>query len=100
MAFLSLRKRHFVLLALTGLWAAASADTATSRIVVAANKFLSTLSERQRKTVLFAFDDEKQRQRWSNFPVSFVPRGGISLKEMNAAQREAAMGLVASMLSR
>ncbi|MBV8807230.1 MAG: DUF3500 domain-containing protein [Acidobacteriaceae bacterium] len=74
-------------------------QTATSRIVSAANTFLSTLDEKQRQTVLFAFDDEEQRKRWSNLPVSFVPRGSISLKEMNASQRAAAMALVASALS-
>jgi hypothetical protein len=73
--------------------------TATSQIVSAANNFLATLDDKQRQTVLFAFDDEKQRQRWSNLPVSFVPRGGISLKEMNSAQRFAAMALLSSALS-
>ena len=77
----------------------AIAQTATSRIVTAANKFLSTLDEKQRQTVLFSFDDEEQRKRWSNFPVSFVRRGGISLKEMSSVQRSAAMALVASALS-
>jgi Protein of unknown function (DUF3500) len=78
---------------------AATAETATARIVTAANTFLSTLNDKQRQTVLFASDDEKQRQRWSNLPTGFVPRGGISLKEMNTAQRTAAMALVSSALS-
>src|SRR5271155_1847632 len=78
----------------------ATAQTATSRVVSAANTFLSTLDEKQRQSVLYAFDDEKQRANWSNFPVSFVPRGGISLKDMRAAQRSAAMALVSSALSR
>jgi hypothetical protein len=79
---------------------ASMAQTATSRIVSAANTFLSTLNEQQRRSVLFAFDDEQQRQRWSNFPTVMVPRGGISLKEMNPAQRSAAMALVSSALSK
>src|SRR5579871_6289884 len=78
----------------------ATAQTATSRIVKAANGFLATLNEKQRQSVLFAFDDEQQRARWSNFPTGFVPRGGISLKEMNSTQRAAAMALVSSALSR
>jgi hypothetical protein len=78
----------------------AAAQTATSRIVSAANTFLSALDEKQRQSVMFAFDDEKQRARWSNLPVSFVPRGGLSLKEMNAAQRSAVLALVSSALSR
>ncbi|HWC16041.1 MAG TPA: DUF3500 domain-containing protein [Terriglobales bacterium] len=79
---------------------AARAETQTSRIVSAANTFLSTLNEMQRQKVLFAFDDDKQRARWSNFPVVMVSRGGISLKEMTETQRSAALILVASALSR
>src|SRR5437667_10838208 len=79
---------------------AAAAQTATSRIVSAANTFLSALDEKQRQSVLFAFDDDKQRANWSNFPTSFVPRAGLSLKELNTAQRSAALALVSSALSR
>jgi len=77
-----------------------TAQEATARMVRAADAFLSTLSEAQRQRVLFAFDDEKQRSNWSNLPTTFVPRGGINLKQMNAAQRSAAMALVASALSK
>ncbi|HEV7506673.1 MAG TPA: DUF3500 domain-containing protein [Thermoanaerobaculia bacterium] len=90
------------LLTVAGIWfsaTAATAPTATARIVSAANTFLSTLDAKQRQSVLFAFGDEKQRARWSNFPTGLVPRGGISLKEMNPAQRSAAMTLVSSALS-
>ena len=86
-----------ILLPLTA--AMAPAQTATSRIVGAAETFLPTLDQKQRQAVLFPFDDDQQRARWSNLPTSFVPRGGISLKEMNPAQRSAAMALVASALS-
>jgi Protein of unknown function (DUF3500) len=79
---------------------AAMAQTATSRIVGAANTFLSTLDQKQRQRVLFAFDDDKQRARWSNFPVEMVPRAGLSMGELSAAQRSAALALVSSMLSR
>lgn len=79
---------------------AATAQTPTARIVAAANKFLSTLSESQRKTVLFAFDDDQQRGRWSNLPLRSVPRAGVSMGELNAVQREAAMALLAATLSR
>ena len=76
----------------------AQQQTVTSRIVSAANSFLGTLDQKQRQSVLYAFDDQDQRRRWSNFPVAMVPRGGISLKEMNATQSAAAMALVASAL--
>jgi hypothetical protein len=88
-------------LALICSWVTATAaETATSRIVSAANTFLSTFDDKQRQSVLlFPFDDQKQRANWSNLPVTFVPRAGISLKDMNAAQRSAALALVSSALS-
>jgi Protein of unknown function (DUF3500) len=79
---------------------AALAQTTTSRIVKAANAFLSTLDQKQRQSVLFAFDDAKQRVRWSNLPVMMVPRAGLSLGELNPAQRSAAMAVVSSALSK
>ena len=87
----------FVLICLSAIDAAAR--TSTSQIVAAAGTFLSTLDQKQRQAVLFAFDDEKLRARWSNFPVQMVPRAGISLKAMTDAQRTAAMALVSSALS-
>ncbi len=78
---------------------AIAAQTPTSRTVSSANAFLSTLEDKQRQRVLFAFDDAKQRANWSNLPVTFVPRAGLSLKDLNPAQRSAALALVASVLS-
>ena len=78
---------------------ASMAQTATSKIVNAANTFLGTLEPQQRQRVLFAFDDEKQRVRWSNLPVRMVPRAGLSMGELSAAQRAAAMAMVGSALS-
>ena len=63
-----------VLFSLSG----AAAETATTRIVGAANSFLSTLDDKQRRSVLFAFDDEQQRKRWSNFPIALCRAAGIS----------------------
>ena len=48
------------------------AQTKTAEIVSAADKFLATLSPEQRQKVLYAYDDAKQRARWSNFPTGFV----------------------------
>jgi hypothetical protein len=79
--------------------APAFAQVATPRIVAAANAFLSTLDEKQRASVLFSFDDQDQRKRWSNFPITMVPRAGVGLKDMTEPQRKAAMALVASVLS-
>ena len=72
----------------------AVAQTATSKIVSAANAFLATLDQKQRQSVQYAFDDDAQRARWSNFPTGFVPRGGIALKDMTPAQHTAAMAIV------
>jgi hypothetical protein len=77
----------------------AVAETATSRILNAANAFLSTLDGKQRQSVLFSFDDEAQRKRWSNLPTGAVPRAGISLKEMTPAQSSAVMALLSTALS-
>jgi hypothetical protein len=71
----------------------------TARIVVAANRFLATLDQQQRKNVLFAFDDEAQRTRWSNFPVRMTPRAGLKMGDLSATQRSAAMSLLATVLS-
>jgi hypothetical protein len=71
----------------------------TARIVVAANRFLATLDQQQRKNVLFAFDDEAQRARWSNFPVRMTPRAGLKMGDLSATQRSAAMSLLATVLS-
>jgi Protein of unknown function (DUF3500) len=76
------------------------AQTATSRITAAAEKFVSTLDQSQRQKVLFAFEDEEQRARWSNLPISSVRRAGLSMGELNEAQRSAAFALLAAALSR
>lgn len=75
------------------------AQPATVKIVRSANAFLATLDAKQRQSVLFAFDDSKQRTRWSNLPVRMVPRAGLSLGELNATQKSAALALLASTLS-
>jgi hypothetical protein len=75
------------------------AQTTAAEVVNAADKFLATLSAEQRQKVSYAFDDEQQRARWSNLPTGFVPRGGISLKQMTPVQREAAIKLLATVLS-
>ena len=96
--------KRFVLIGALALMSAplegARAQTPTARIVTAANGFLSALDEKQRARLLFAFDDERQRVRWSNFPIRMSPRAGLSMGELNAKQRAAAMTLLSSALSR
>ena len=79
---------------------AAGAQAATSKIVSAANAFLATLTPQQRQSVQFAFNDEQQRARWSNFPTGFVRRAGLNLGDLTPPQRSAAMTLLSSVLSR
>jgi hypothetical protein len=67
--------------------------------VSAANAFIATLDQKQRQSVLFAFDDDEQRARWSNLPVTMARRAGLSMGELSAAQRSAALALVSSALS-
>jgi Protein of unknown function (DUF3500) len=78
---------------------AAPKETTTTQIVAAANNFISTLDATQRQHALYAFNDDAQRARWSNFPTGFVPRGGIALKDMTPQQQTAAMNLLATVLS-
>jgi hypothetical protein len=77
----------------------AQQKNSTEAIVHAANDFLATLSAEQKQRVMYAFDDAKQRARWSNFPTGFVPRSGISLKQMTVPQQQAAMKLMGTVLS-
>lgn len=72
----------------------------TMKAVSAANAFLGTLDAKQKQTVLFSYDDDKQRAKWSNLPVRMTPRGGIATGDMTPAQRSAAMVLLASVLSK
>ncbi len=88
-----------LLTAICFLLSSAGAQTTTTRIVTAANVFLSTLDARQRQSVQFAYDDEKQRVRWSNLPTSMVPRAGLKLGDLNVNQRSAALALLAAALS-
>ncbi|MBV9880726.1 MAG: DUF3500 domain-containing protein [Gemmatirosa sp.] len=79
---------------------AARAQAATARIVTAANAFLATLDPAQRQSVQFAYDDEQQRARWSNFPLGIFRRAGLALGDLTTPQRSAALALLASALSK
>jgi hypothetical protein len=83
------------------LQSAAQAQPAGSSdsVLGAANAFLALLTAEQRQHVVYDFNDESQRARWSNFPTGVVARGGINLRQMSAPQREAAMRLLGTVLS-
>jgi hypothetical protein len=72
----------------------------TAQAVAAANAFLATLTPQQKTSAVFAFTDDAQRRRWSNFPSGIFQRAGLKFGDLSQAQRDAAMSLVASVLSK
>src|SRR6266567_1084459 len=98
---LGLSKSSFLAAVLCcGLAPAQSSLSVASKIVASANGFLSSLDEGQRSKVLFDFNDAAQRMKWSNLPVTMVPRAGLNMGDLSGPQRKAAMGLLASTLSK
>ena len=75
--------------------AAPETAAATSQMVAAGQRYVATLSRPQRRVGVRTFQDA-ERQRWSFLPGK---RPGITLRSMNAAQREAALALVRTGLS-
>jgi hypothetical protein len=71
----------------------------TTKVVAAANAFRATLSDAERAKTTFGFKSD-QRRGWSNLPSGVFQRNGMRLGDMTARQREAALALVASALSR
>jgi hypothetical protein len=67
--------------------------------VAAGKKFLETLDASQRSRALLDFSSPK-KAGWSNLPVTFVPRNGVRLGDLTQQQREAAMALLAVVLSK
>jgi len=68
----------------------------TAPVVDAAKTFLSALSSEQRSRTEYPVDDVEWR-RWNN--VHRYTRQGVSFKEMDESQREAAFGLLRAGLS-
>lgn len=64
----------------------------------ACSRFLDSLTAELCKRAHFSFDSH-QRRRWHYVPREMFDRQGVSLKEMNAAQRRAAFKLLAGGLS-
>ena len=50
--------------------------------------------------VLFDFNDETQRKRWSNLPSGAFQRAGLRMGDLTAQRREAALAVLASALSK
>nr|WP_312977585.1 DUF3500 domain-containing protein [Corynebacterium sp.] len=81
---------------------ATTADTTSATIsdtATAAQAFLDTLSDEQRETVLYDYDDETKTTSWSNFPVTFVERAGLNLSDLTDEQKTAALAVLENLLS-
>src|SRR5712675_1038486 len=83
-----------------GLAPGQTSSSVASKIVASANGFLSSLDEGQRSKVLFEFNDAAQRVKWSNLPVTMVPRAGLKMGDLSGPQRKATMDLLAATLSK
>jgi hypothetical protein len=75
------------------------ADAQSTKAVNAANTFIATLSDAQKKAALYAFTDSAQRVRWSNFPQGAFNRVGARWGDLNATQRTALLNLLGTVLS-
>src|SRR5437879_13614063 len=73
----------------------AQPDASQSAMLHAARTFLATLTPAEKSQASFPFNSE-ERFHWFYTPV---PRKGISLKEMTAPQKQAAMNLLRTGLS-
>ena len=79
-----------------GLFKIHSTGVSTEPVRQAAIHFLDALSSEQRERTTFPVDDSEWR-KWMN--QHFYVRQGVGFDEMNAAQREAAFGLMKASLS-
>jgi hypothetical protein len=79
-----------------GLFEIGSTGVSTDPVRQAAESFLAGLTPEQRAKTMFPVDDPEWR-KWMN--QHFYVRQGVNLKEMNAAQRELAFGLLRASLS-
>ncbi|MGW0821070.1 DUF3500 domain-containing protein [Streptomyces sp. NPDC002845] len=71
----------------------------TAEVVAAADTFLETLSDDEKDTALYDFDDDAKTTGWSNFPTTFVERNGIPLEDLDDDQKAAALKVMETALS-
>ena len=80
--------------------AAQTAAANTSKVVAAANAFVAALSVAERAKVSFDFNSNQKTSGWSNLPSGIFKRNGLRLGDLTPQQKDAAMALVSSALSR
>jgi hypothetical protein len=78
---------------------AASTSASTAAAARAAQSFIESLDAGLRGKLLFAYGNDAQRANWSNLPVTMVPRAGVRLGDLNAAQKEKLLALLAATFS-
>ena len=64
----------------------------------AALTLISTLADEQRKTALFSIEAD-DRATWSNLPIFMVQPGGLLIRDMSDAQRQALHALLRASMS-
>jgi len=69
-----------------------------ARMAAAATEFLKSLAPEQRQLATFAFGDS-ERTHWNFLPTEIFARNGLTLKQMNPAQRQLAHELLKAGLS-
>lgn len=74
-------------------------DDQTVRVVAAAKTLLAKLSVAERSKLLFKYNDEEQRLRWSNLPTGIVERKGLRMGDLKPEQIDAVMGLIKATMS-
>jgi hypothetical protein len=79
--------------------AAPPANAVTPRAIAAASTFINTLSGTERAKTLFPFESP-QKTNWSNLPTGIYQRNSLRLGDLTSAQRDAALALMATVLSR
>ena len=67
--------------------------------MTAAKAFLDSLDATQRAKAALDFDSKK-KSGWSNLPITNVPRNGVRMGDLTKQQRDAAMDLLAAVLSK
>lgn len=78
-----------------------AAERSSASMAAAATRFLASLTPEQKKQATFAFDSD-ERLHWHFIPTGpapMFPRNGLTIKEMNEAQRKAAHELLKTGLS-
>src|SRR5262245_21770238 len=83
---------------LAGVVAGQRGPATTAKAVAAANAFLGMLDAGERAKAAFPFNSP-QKTNWSNLPNGIYQRNSLRLGDLTAPKREAAMALLAAVLS-